>query len=926
MIKINNKAVSEILGSVLLMAIAVSAFTIVYINFLSDEGPSETTYVTIVGWIEDGNLIFEHQRGEGINIDSKVTIIPRGDYRDKDTFTVDELLDNSISNGNGIWDIGERLFYPGRFTGWNVEAKIVDSKSNSIVFWGTLQDGYIEPAFGMGGWWRFNESSWSNASYDVEDSSGNLNHGIARNGANTINDVVSPSSNRSGIFNVDDYDDYVEVIDDSSLDITNQITMEAWIKPFKDNDNIGLLDQFGYTPYITNVSGDNFLFAVVSEDVHNQGNLHIVNITPHRRLSESSIVDVEYDFGEGNPNELNVRPIISHIHDNVYVVAYNSKTKTKNLSMHLKTFTISPSGSIDYTGNMIYDDLESNTGRTNRPSIVRVSNFDSYSIFAIAYNINVEHMFPAVGIIRTVNVSNDGEIKFTGEMAYFDEVIGHEPSIIHVSEDIFAITYCNVFNLGVVKTFEILPHGDIEYTGSEFLFDDMECHEPSFIHVSEDIFAIAYRGPNNNGILKTIKIESNGTIFNIENILDFESSDCFNPNILHHTRNHYIIAYSTGIPSYGKYSIIEIENDGAIDLISNNLIELSLPTPRCVNPMVIKTSERVIALVFESLAGGKGHPGYLMPIQMEYPSDLYSRGIYKLGSYGLYVNENKVYANINSDTINSSIVANAWNYVVLTYDRTHMHLYVNGILRETNPLTGRIKRTSSNLIFGDLFYGLIDEVTICDKVLSSQEVSNRFNEFAPIITSGVNSIEVTYNSAKITWDTNIMSNSIVRYYSTLSPMNIASDNTFLTSHSITLTGLPSKTKFYYEIESTSQHGYRIVDNNGGRYYTFTTENLEPNVPRLSKTNEENHIETSVVLKWIGGDEDGDDVTYDVYLGTTYPPVTLVSASQSEEFYKPEFPLNPSKTYYWQIIAWDSKSALTTGPIWSFTTKDLSHLN
>jgi len=140
MIKINNKAVSEILGSVLLIAIAISAFTIVYINFLSDEGPSETTYVTIVGWIEDGNIFFEHQKGEGINIDSKVTIIPRGDYKEKDIFTVEELLDPSTSNGNNIWDIGERLVYPIKLMGWNVEAKIVDSKSNSIVFWGTLQE------------------------------------------------------------------------------------------------------------------------------------------------------------------------------------------------------------------------------------------------------------------------------------------------------------------------------------------------------------------------------------------------------------------------------------------------------------------------------------------------------------------------------------------------------------------------------------------------------------------------------------------------------------------------------------------------------------------------------------------------------------------------------------------------------------------
>jgi len=929
MIKINNKAVSEILGSVLLIAIAISAFTIVYINFLSDEGPSETTYATIVGWIEDGNLIFEHQRGEGININSKVTIIPRGDYKDKYILTVKELLDPSITNGNNLWDIGERLVYPRKLTGWNVEAKIVDSKSNSIVFWGTLQEGYIEPAFGMGGWWHFNESSWSNASYEVEDSSGNMNHGIARNGANTINDVVNPSSNRSGIFNVNDNDDYVEIVDDHSLDITDQITMEAWIKPFKDADdkNISLLDQFGYTPYITNIIGDNFLFAIVSEDVHNQGNLHVVNLTPYSKLSENSIVDVVYDFGEGNPNQKNIRPIISHIRDGVYVVAYNSKTMTKNLSIHLKTFTISPNGYVKYTGNMIFDDYESNTGNTNRPSIVKVSEFETYSIFAIAYSINVDYAGPSVGIIRTVNVSYDGKIKFTGEMTYFDDLLGYEPCIIHISDNVFAIAYRNAYNIGLIKTFKILSDGYIEYTGKEFLFDIMKCHEPSFIHVSKDLFAIAYRGPNDNGFLKTIKIKSNGTIFSLKNSLKFESSDCFNPSITYHSGNYYIVTYSIGNPPSGKYSVIEIENDGSIELISNNRLELLLPTPRSENLIAIKISERDIGMIFESLAGGKGHPGYIIPIQMEYPKDLYSRGICKLGSYGIYANSNKVYANINSKTINASIVANSWNYVVLTYDRVQMNLYVNGILRETKPLTERIKITNSNLIFGDLFYGLIDEVAIYDKILSSQEIINRFEELAPIIISGVNSEEVTYTSAKIIWDTNGPSDSLVRYDSTVPPTNIVLDTARLTSHSITLLGLPSKTKFYYEIESTSQDGNKIVDNNGGRYYTFTTENLEPNEPGLSNpSNEENYIETTVVLKWIGGDEDGDDVTYDVYLGTTYPPVTLVSAYQTEEYYKPDPSLNPSITYYWRIIAWDSQGAFTTGPIWSFTTIDPTHLN
>ena len=927
-IKLNNKAVSEVLGSVILIAMAVSAFSIVYLNFLSDEGPSEKTYVTIVGKIENGNLIFEHQKGEGINIDSKVTIIPRGNHEDKDIRTVGELLDPSISNGNNLWDIGERLVYPKIRNGWNVEANIVDSKSNSIVFWGTLQEGYIEPAFGMGGWWHFDESFWRGTSYDVDDSSGNMNHGIARNGANTINDVVSSSAIRSGMFNVNDYDDYVEVPNHCSLDIKDKITMEAWIKPFTDpaEDTIGLLDQFGYTPHIINVSGNSNLFAVVSEDPHHQGNLHTINLTPHRKLSENSIVDVEYDFGDGNPNQQDIRPIISHIFDNVYVVAYNSKTESKNLSVHLKTFNISSDGYIDYTGNMIFDDSESNIGEPNRPSIVKVSEFETYSIFAIVYSINVDFAFPSGGIIRTVNVSVDGKIKYTGRMEFIDNIQGFEPSIIHVSGDIFAIAYRNSYNHGVIKTFKILSDGSIEYTGREFLFDDINCYEPSFIHVSGDIFAIAYRGSNDNGFLKTFKISSAGTIISIGNILRFESLDCFNPSLIHHSEDYYIIAYSIGNPPNGKYSSIEIKTDGSIDLKSNNILVLpSEYSQICKNPIAIKISERGFGIVFDSLAGGNGHPGYLMPIQMEYPSDVYSRGICKLGSYGIYANPNEVFANINTITINASIVANSWSYVVLTYDRIQMRLYVNGILKESIPLTEKIESTDSNLIFGDLFYGLIDEVAIYDKVLSSQDIYNRFWKFSPIIISDVNSSEVTYNSATITWETNVLSDSKVRYGSTVPTMTIVSDISWLTSHTISLSGLPSKTKFYYEIESTSQDGYIIIDNNGGRYYTFSTENIEPNVPRHPNPSDgEEQIKTTVILNWIGGDEDGDDVTYDVYLGTTYPPVTMVSAYRSEEFYDPDLNLNQGTTYYWQIIAWDSHGASTVGPIWSFTTKNLDH--
>ncbi|MBN1280182.1 MAG: carboxypeptidase regulatory-like domain-containing protein [Candidatus Thermoplasmatota archaeon] len=72
------------------------------------------------------------------------------------------------------------------------------------------------------------------------------------------------------------------------------------------------------------------------------------------------------------------------------------------------------------------------------------------------------------------------------------------------------------------------------------------------------------------------------------------------------------------------------------------------------------------------------------------------------------------------------------------------------------------------------------------------------------------------------------------------------------------------------------------------------------------------------LSWTGGDPDqGDIVTYDIYFGTTNPPPQVVWKHPST-LYDPGL-MNEETVYYWQIIAWDTHNASTTGPIWSFTT-------
>ena len=81
--------------------------------------------------------------------------------------------------------------------------------SLGLVFAGPIG---ASPGPGIAGLWHLDEGSGGTAA----DSSGNGNDGVLRMGT---------------ALNFDGTDDYVEVPDSSSLDITDEITIEAWINP-----------------------------------------------------------------------------------------------------------------------------------------------------------------------------------------------------------------------------------------------------------------------------------------------------------------------------------------------------------------------------------------------------------------------------------------------------------------------------------------------------------------------------------------------------------------------------------------------------------------------------------------------------------------------------------------------------------------------
>ncbi|MBN2385011.1 M28 family peptidase, partial [bacterium] len=93
---------------------------------------------------------------------------------------------------------------------------------------------------------------------------------------------------------------------------------------------------------------------------------------------------------------------------------------------------------------------------------------------------------------------------------------------------------------------------------------------------------------------------------------------------------------------------------------------------------------------------------------------------------------------------------------------------------------------------------------------------------APII-SNVQITNITTNSAVVTWQTNEPADSTVYYGTTPPTWSSESTTDLVTDHSVLIYGLDDCTLYYVWVESADGAGNSDSDDNGGSYYTFTTQ-------------------------------------------------------------------------------------------------------
>jgi flagellin-like protein len=139
-------AVSEIIGTVMLLGMAIALFSIVnlvaFSVFPENENPPS---VRLAASVEDRNITIDHNGGESLPLDTEILC------------TVNDTLSTSITAGDNItelpphddnlWGISEKVFYnPGFYNpsigsldNSKVEIFVVDVKSNSVIMRTVIQ-------------------------------------------------------------------------------------------------------------------------------------------------------------------------------------------------------------------------------------------------------------------------------------------------------------------------------------------------------------------------------------------------------------------------------------------------------------------------------------------------------------------------------------------------------------------------------------------------------------------------------------------------------------------------------------------------------------------------------------------------------------------------------------------------------------------
>ncbi|DAC72004.1 MAG TPA: hypothetical protein DSN98_07500, partial [Thermoplasmata archaeon] len=130
-IKKIDTAVSEVLGTILLLSIVSGLFSVVAISAMNLIPNNSSPSTIIVCQVNDYNISLIHMGGDSLNVDTMITFLD--DVGTSKSIVVKDYLDTKSKSDN-LWGVGEKVVYSYRdFIGKNIRVIINDIPTHSNI-------------------------------------------------------------------------------------------------------------------------------------------------------------------------------------------------------------------------------------------------------------------------------------------------------------------------------------------------------------------------------------------------------------------------------------------------------------------------------------------------------------------------------------------------------------------------------------------------------------------------------------------------------------------------------------------------------------------------------------------------------------------------------------------------------------------------
>lgn len=601
-----KRAISEIIGTILLLSISITLLSAFYIIVLHSASSPSNTFIpsaNIVGEVQGKNIILEHRGGVSVNRNSTITVIVAGTpYR----FIVkNNLID---TNGDGKWSIGERVIFtpPGYSTLTNLEISlvVVDPSLNIVLMHSVIQEGesgatpyvqtmdplnvmphfatiksyynYLDSSYLPGKVWfqwrRSDNSSW-NTTVPVSVAAG-------LTGYAQVN-LTGLTNNQNYLFQSwIQYNDHGKLINKSGtiqLFTTLIDTMGQW--HFDETSGVKVFDSSGQIPPNDGTLSPNIVGGpqrLVASLNHSLNCLSFDGINDNvvipssptlcltdqcsleawvNRSSHCSgligiptspslkLFNTFYKYGCLNPNIIPVK-------GSIYAIVSTNETSPN--PGYLITVNISSSGIIVSNDTTCIVDLFQFSASCKTPKIISISG--SAGIYGIVYT--MPNTVPANKLyLITVKIYNNGTINKTiissRQLNTFTSAF---PDIIQItgSTNGYAIIYgVNATIYGRMLSINISAAGIISPVNKVFVFRN-ETNQETYMNTPEIIpivgsfnnYVIVYNCNGDDGGIRTTKITNTGVISNISREMKFDEDDGGDPDIFYVNNGYYAIVYA----------------------------------------------------------------------------------------------------------------------------------------------------------------------------------------------------------------------------------------------------------------------------------------------------------------------------------------------------------------------------------------------